>query len=69
MGFINILMIFFSALLSFSIFITLDSILRVVEWEVLDNKERISFWGGIRDTGFKISMISLILSIALNSVN
>lgn len=69
MGFINILMIFFSALLCFSIFITLDSILRVVEWEVLDNKERVGFWGGIRDTGFKISMISLILSIALNSVN
>ena len=66
MSYINTLMIFFSVILSFSVFIALDSSLRVQEWEGLGNKERIKFWGGVGDVGFKISMTSLVLSLVLN---
>ena len=61
-------MSFFSAAFGVSVFASLDSILRAEEWDVIGNKEKVIFWGGIRDTGFKISVFTLISSIALNSI-
>ena len=67
MSSVNLSISLLSVIFGFSIFATLDCMMRSWEWEVLDNKERVMFWGDIRDIGFKISMITLLSSLALNS--
>jgi len=57
-----------SVIFGISTFAALDCTLRVREWDVLNDKNRAIFWADIRDIGFKISMITLLSSVVINSI-